>query len=181
MTATAERPELTREQITAQYRLNFPLFAAYLDVVHEHQGPRASINEPSTGGIEQRAAVRLALARIGRPARDEDDVRHALAWIESIEYERECMAPPVDKAIRHYVIEALFPPAGCVPSAEDWLSVDDDDEHDADIDAILLRIPTDDLRRLLRETIEYAMPSILRHISAEDDDNRRRATVRGVS
>lgn len=160
----------TREQVIAHYHELDPLLAAYRDIVHEHQGPPHSINDPWVCGIDERAAAGLALARIGRPARDTIDVVHALAHIREIQAEMESLYPRTDPTIQDHVIAALFPFAGCVPTADAW-QAEDSEERNGVLAEIVARIrdtvPADGLYRLLSETLEFAMPAILRQITAD--------------
>jgi hypothetical protein len=165
----------TREQVVAHYRELFPLLAAYLDVLDEHQGPPCAINEPWTGGIDERAAARMALARTGRPPRDHADVVFALAHIREIQSEMATLYPPTDPTIQSYVIGEFFQYAGCVPTAENWL--DDNEypvsERDGYLFNIVQAIAAGELPALLQECLRHAMPSILRKITAEDEARRR--------
>lgn len=169
-----------RKQIRDKYAASYPLLAAYDAVVAEHSEPQVSINEPWTGGIEERAAMEIALTRIGRPARDTQDIDHALAYVASLnaDYRAELDLEPT---IRELVIDEFFPYGGCVPTAESWLSDDyDDEDRDGILDDLVATIhsslPTETLNHLLRELLEYAMAPILAHITAEDEE--RRATRR---
>jgi hypothetical protein len=159
----------TREQIKAEYGENYPLLREYWAVLAEFAGPRVSINTPSSSGLDMRTAASLALLRIGREARDDTDVDHAVAFIDKLESEIEARLPDKEPTVREVVIAELFGYAACVPSAADWQSdawpQEDRDDVLADI---VDRIQTDDLRQLLREALGYAMPAVLAHITAED-------------
>lgn len=167
----------SRKQITAEYRDQFPELAAYLDIVHEHSGPDRSINEPLTGGIDTRQATRLALERIGRPARDDEDVKYAEAWIARLRDEIESQTEPAEKKISDFVIDSMFQYVGCMPTADDWFAQAGEDK-DGDINDVIALIrhgvPADRLYVLLREVLEFAFPAILARIT-EDDEKRRAA------
>jgi hypothetical protein len=170
----------TREQIRDEYRQNFPLLAAYEDIVQESWEPGGSINEPARGGINREKAVLLALDRVGRPARDREDVWHAEAWIEHLCEEMAAVMPPVERKLTDHVIDALFPFAGCVPTADAWQATDPEDRN-GDLAEIVAGIrdavPADGLYRVLLETLEFAMPAILRQVTA-DDAARRAPRIR---
>lgn len=175
-TFDADQPR-TREEITAEYRQHHPILDAYLDII-ERTNTSHSVNEPTAGGVSNDEAAGLALLRIGREPRDLHDVRHADAFIHHLLDEINAQCPKVDEPITEYVIRAQYPLGGCVDTAEAWLARDEDD-RDFGLDEIILGIPADELRRVLKEALAFAMPAILRKIT-EDDQRRRRGGLRSV-
>jgi hypothetical protein len=174
MTETSAN-ERTREQIIAKYRANYPILAAYRDICIEHNRS-GGINEPMQGsGVNTEQGALMALERIGRPARDREDVLHAEAWIAKLTEEMESQYPPVDKTIADHVIDSMYPFSGCLPTDEEWLTQSEEDRG-GDIDEVVARIrfsePADRLYALLREAIEFGMPAILRDITRRYGEGR---------
>lgn len=157
---------MTRDEILLKYRASNPILDSYLSAVEEHSAFGATINQPSDG-IDVREATRIALAKIGRPARDQFDIDAAEKYIRSLLDEAETLFPPTEKTLAHYVIHALYPWAGAVPTAEDWEQQSDDETTVAIADVMdQIGDHSDDLRALLREALKHAMPAILREITA---------------
>ncbi|MFI6307454.1 hypothetical protein ACIBCH_36685 [Amycolatopsis thailandensis] len=157
----------TREEIVAEYREQFPIVAAYLDTVIAHSA-FTSINQPADG-IDRTAATRIAMQRIGRPARDDTDVEYAETYIRRILEEMETLMPPEEMNLPNLVMKAFFPLSGHVPTAGDWSEYDQDDRN-MHIDDVIQSTPdhTDDLKHLLRQALQFGMPSILAQITAND-------------
>lgn len=164
---------MTRDEILLRYRADHPILDAYLTAVHEHSSFNG-INETS-GGIDVREAARIALQKIGRPARDEFDVDAAEKYIRSLLDEAETLFPPVDKTLAYHVISGLYPLVGGVPTAEAW-EAQSDDHKIVDVADVLATVGdhSDDLKALLREALKHAMPAILREITANAQENERR-------
>lgn len=164
------------EKIREVYHDEYPLLREYDAVIAQYNSGSGSINEPAEVGVTNRQAAKLALQRAGRPIRDEHDVAHAEAYIEKLRVEMKSQCPPVERGITDFVIDGMFPFAGAMPYAEDWLA-QPEIEKASDIDEVVDLIDTDELRRLLAETLKFAMPSILRKITADDQGRRRREAV----
>jgi hypothetical protein len=171
--------DTVRGSVQARDESEFPLLAAYQAVIREHSDPHRSIHEPS-GGVDTMFAAREALARIGRPARDTEDVKHALAFVRQLEAEIASQAPKPPRTIRDLVIDAVFPLAGCVPDAAGWLAMTEQDQFDL-LDEVVEHAGSDESRRFLAEALHAAMPTILAQISSEDEARRRRARLATVN
>lgn len=154
----------TRQQAIARYREQFPLLAAYQDIVDEHNSH--PINEPMAAGVSTEHAAALALARIGRPARDREDAQHADAYVHRLMEELDA-AWPVKMGITDYVIDAFLSLAGFVPTKKSWLAQPVVECQD-DIDEILSGIPVDDQRHVLKQALWFAMPILLKRITMMD-------------
>jgi hypothetical protein len=155
------------KRIRDHYRWLFPLLAAYQDVVSEHNVHRGSINEPSprTDFLSTEQATQVALQRIGRPARDRQDIAMADAYIHRLQHELETFMPEQKLGIADFVIARVYPLGEFVPSVEDWESMDAD-EKDCILDEIADVLPDHD--DMIKEALAYAMPGILAEITRQD-------------
>lgn len=163
------KEERTREAVEAHYREQFPLVAAYRDIIAERNYlPGRSINDPrdNPGAVTNITAAEMALARVGRPARDRTDVLHAERYIRAVLSEMEDAYPPKPLTIVDAVIDGIYGLAGCMPTAEAWEDFDSE-TVEFEVDEVMAQLPdhTDELKRLLREALVHGMPSILREIS----------------
>lgn len=163
----------TTSSVIDKYRAEYPLLANYLDAVHGHTA-LTSINTPADG-IDVRAATRIALNAVGRPARDDFDVDAAYRFIRSLLDEAETQFPETDRTITHYVINGYWPLVAHVPTVDDWLA-SDEEGRECDLEEIMRGLPdhTDKLRELLHQALAYAMPAILGDISRNDPFNKPR-------
>lgn len=176
------KAERTREAVEAHYRERFPILAAYLDIVAERnhndaRGINELFNNPTA--VDTVTGAALALERIGRPARDRQDALHAERYIRALQDEMASEFPPVELTIVEAVIDALYGFAGCMPTDSDWADFDTQDS-DFYLDEVVAGLPdhTDELKRLLGETLKHAMPSILREITARYGTNRHLSAVK---
>lgn len=162
--------EIAREE----YLKAFPILAAYLDITREYNTRTTPINELPTepGGLNTLQVAKMALERIGRPARDWHDVQMAEVWIRHLHDELIELSPKVEKDIADWVTSSLYPLAEYVPSAQDWdgMTIEDRDEL---LDDIVQDIPHDDQIDVFRETLAYAMPGILAEITRRDQHHLR--------
>jgi len=179
------KAERTREDVEAHYRTQFPLLAAYLDIVAErnHNDGRG-INDlyDNPNAVDTVTGAALALVGIGRPARDREDAVHAERYIRSLQDEMANEFPPVDLTIVAATIDALYGFAGSMLTAEEWTDFGTEDAEFY-LDEVVAHLPdhTDELKRLLRETLSHAMPSILREITEKYGTNRHLAAVKEPS
>lgn len=158
-----------RERVRDHYRWQFPLLAAYQDITSEHNYvPGRSINDPTSSPDEVNTmqAAAMALERVGKPPRDRQDILMAEAYMRRLEDEINALAP-IKRALPDQVVYALYPLAGCMPTAEDWRGYSVEDRYDF-LDEVMGSIQDDDLRPMLKEALDFAMAEILEFISSED-------------
>jgi hypothetical protein len=159
------------KRIRDHYRWLFPLLAAYQDVISERNVHKGSINEPPTEpcGISTEQATQIALQRIGRPARDRQDIAMADAYVHRLWQELDSFMPEQKLGIADFVIARLYPLGEFVPSVEDWDAMDAD-EKDFVLDEIADVLP--DHADMIKETLTYAMPGILAEITRQDQHHQ---------
>lgn len=170
MSHNTQRATEAREE----YLKAFPLLAAYLDIMHEHNTRTAPINEPPTEphGLDNHQIAAMALQRIGRPARDRYDIQMADAWIHKLNDELEELSPEPERTVTDWVIHALYSLSEFVPSADDWERMSADDQSEL-LDEVFETIPHDDQIEVFTEVLRYAMPGILAEITRQDQHHLR--------
>jgi hypothetical protein len=173
----AQQEHLRVKAIAREEHLKmFPLLAAYLDIIREYNTRTTSINEMPTkpAGLTTMQATKAAMERVGRPARDFQDLQMAETWIRRLNDELEMLSPEPDRDITDWVIHSLYPLAEHVPSAQDWDAMSIEDRDDL-LDEIIQSIPDADKIDVFKETLAYAMRSVLAEITRQDQHHLRTA------
>lgn len=151
--------------IDDSYRKQFPLYAAYRDVIAEYNTHKGPITEIDTSGLDTRQAAQVALARIGRPTDDPLLIAMADAYVHRLDAELAQDQP--EPNLHDVVICHFLAHEGCVPSWEDWTARFDEDRH-WHLDEIIQAMPD----AALRDAVDVAMRHIL-HAIIKADAGRR--------
>lgn len=157
-----------------EYLKAFPILAAYLDILREYNTRTTPINELPTepAGLNNLKIAKMALERIGRPARDWHDVQMAEVWVRHLNDELVELSPKVEKDIAEWVTYSIYPLAEFVPSVQDWDNMTLEDRDDL-LDSVVQDVPHDDQIDVFKETLAYAMPGILAEITRRDQHHLR--------
>ncbi|HEV2777882.1 MAG TPA: hypothetical protein VGX25_00620 [Actinophytocola sp.] len=150
---------------------NFPLYREYWAVVEEHSDQDAPITV-DRGGISTVDAARIALERIGKPARDADDAHWAYAYVRQLGDEVAAMADPATPTITSVLLDHFLPSWGRIPTLKEWLAEPEVEQNDT-ADQIAERLAS---AGLIGRVVKDALPALL--VEVIEEDARLRATRR---
>jgi hypothetical protein len=160
----------TAEMVRAHYHKQFPILRMHDALVRKHNSRPSSVNEPWTGGFSTTQIAEMALAAIGRPARDHEDVLMAEQYIQHLRDEIATLYPQKDPDLAEAVICAEYQWAGYVMPAEEFEAMSPEQQRDH-VDGLVEDMPGDPQDHL-REALLVALPVIYRKITAEDAARR---------
>jgi hypothetical protein len=160
---------LDRDPIVSKYRAEHPIVADFLDTVAQEmlRSPISLDNERLVETVDH------AVQTLAKEQGPEFDVMSATQYLQSLFADMAAQVPPSERGVCDFVAISFLTRAGIVPTSADWRECDPSGCVD-DVFAIVADIPDDQLRRVLGQTLFFAMPPIL-DVIAEHDPFKRSA------